>query len=58
MGAKWTDAQREKFIRTMAAKRRAREVIAKPPRVRRVRPGESAEFARFMAAAWKLFKGR
>lgn len=62
MAQKWSDTQRARFIATMAAKRAAERQAAKAaevpaPRKRRS-PNEAEDFARFMAAAWKLYRGQ
>lgn len=54
---KWTDKQRAKFKATMAAKNAIKETTIEEIGPRRPRPNEAEEFARFMAAAWKLYKG-
>lgn len=58
MAQKWTDARREKFKRTMAAKRAITVTPVEEigPRRKRRSPNEAEDFARFMAAAWKLYK--
>jgi hypothetical protein len=60
MGQKWTDEQRTKFKATMAAKHMPKITVVEDigPRRKRRSPNEAEEFARFIGAAWRAYKGR
>lgn len=61
MGQKWTDEQRAKFKATMAAKSQPKITVVEdigPRRLKRRSPNEAEEFARFIGAAWRAYKGR